>query len=90
MSDRTPAKDEADQILDAAIQRWAEAYELVDDGHVITDYVVGLAAQRFDQPPHRALYAWGSRHDAMPLHSVLGLIDVTREAALASSDVDDD
>ena len=85
-SDRTPAHDVADDALDAAIQQWAEAYDMVEAGDVITEYVVGVAAQNpSDERAGMTRYGWGSRHDAMSLHHVRGLLDVTLEAADASS-----
>ena len=88
---RTPAVEAADLALDAAIQRWAEAYELVEPGDVLTEYVVVLAAQNpAADRPGRTRYSWGSRHDAMPLHHVLGLLEVGGAAVDASAESDDD
>jgi hypothetical protein len=86
---RTPEVEAADQVLDAAIQQWAEAYELVEPGDILTEYVVVLAAQNpTTERPGRTRYSWGSRHDAMPLHHVLGLLEVGAAAADASTDDD--
>lgn len=90
VTDRAEAKDLADQTLDAVIQQWAEAYDLVEPGDVITEYVIGLAAQNpMNERVSMSRYAWGMRHDAMTLHAVLGLIDITDQAARASCDEDE-
>ncbi len=81
----------ADDALDAAIQQWAETYELVVPGDVITEYVVVLAAQNpTSDRVGRTRYSWGSRHDAMPLHHVYGLLEVGRDAVDASIESDGD
>jgi hypothetical protein len=72
---RTPEQEAADEQLRAAIDQVTRAYDLIDDGSIIADYVVVGAAQRLDEEhgdETQMFYAMPG--GTMPHYRVIGLL----------------
>lgn len=81
VTDRTPAQVAADNALEDAIAAGIKAYDLVDEGSIVTTWAVLGASQGADdgEATYFQLYPSG----VQPVHVTVGLMRVTERHLLA-------
>ena len=87
MTERTPEQITADNRLEDAIAEAVRAYDVVDEGDIVTTWMIAGASQGPDdgQTGYFHLYANG----VQPTHIAIGLMRMT-EHHLLNGDEDDD
>ncbi|WCO67888.1 hypothetical protein PO878_04010 [Iamia majanohamensis] len=72
--DLTPEQRHADNLLDDAVNTAVRAYDAIDDGEVVTSWIVvgASAGAEADETTIFLLHANG----AQPAHSVMGLLEM--------------
>lgn len=85
--ERTPEQVAADNALDEAIRRCADAYEVVADGEVVSSWVVAGAAQGADDD--RSAYFTLSPGGTQPGFMAYGLLAFAADHLLHNEGADD-
>lgn len=76
--DRTPEQRLADEALVRAIEGVAQAYDMIDEGWALGDWLVGVEFQPFAQDLiGRERYGHITPYPTIPSHRVLGLLNRT-------------
>lgn len=81
--ERNAEQIEADEQLQAALEKASRAYGHIEDGWAIGDYVICMEYTGFsDETVGRERYAYILPHDFLPTHRLIGLLRYTEHLVL--------